>query len=102
MLQHDATATDCLPPARLVRGGAFHSSFVWNYESGLPALASVAARAPLSSPKKTSPPAVESAPPQELPGPIWGYCQTIFPVCASMARRNFLPGSSCASLVAPP
>jgi hypothetical protein len=64
--------------------------------------ASTAANAPLSSPKNSTPPAVESTPPQELPGPIWGYSQTMRPVDSSRALRYFLPGSPGTWRVEPP
>src|SRR4051794_26705679 len=75
-----ATATYCLLSKTYVMGEAFHKSFTGKRHNRLPVLASTAANQPPSSPKKTTPPAVESTPPQESPGPDSGSSHAILPV----------------------
>ena len=88
-----------LPPVdddRTRRSSARPSRADWSgsCQRGSPLAASTAVKAPLSSPKKTRPPAVASVPPQESAGPICGSSQAISPVWTSIARRIFWAGSS--------
>ena len=85
----EATATYCVPSNAYVIGDAFQSWLVWNCHSGAPVETSAATSAPLSSPKKTSPPAVASTPPHDVAGPICGSSQRIVPLLTSIARRIF-------------
>src|SRR4051812_28934323 len=102
MLEPEAIAMYCLPPAVYVIGDAFQFWLVWKCHRDFPVLASTAAKAPLSSPKKTTPPAVDSPPPHVEPGPVCGTSQTILPVSISSARRTFSRDSPGALRVPPP
>src|SRR5579864_8750054 len=93
MAEPEATAMYCLVSNSYVIGDAFQSWLVGKLHSGLPVAASAAARAPLSSPKITMPPAVLSAPPHDVTGPTCGNSHAILPVVMSIARRTLCAGS---------
>src|SRR5215471_6821019 len=57
-----ATVTYCVPSTEYVIGGAPTPQPVWKVHSVSPELASSATRLPSNLPRKTSPPAVASAP----------------------------------------
>src|SRR5476649_561383 len=93
MFDPAATATYCLLSNMYVIGDAFHNALVWKLQSAFPVAASAAIKAPLSSPKITTPPAVLSTPPHEFTAPVCGNVQAALPVRMSIARSRRCAGS---------
>jgi len=84
-----------------VIGDAFQTWLVWRLHIRLPVFASAAAKAPLSSAKKTRLLAVASTPPHESTLPNCGSSQATFPVWMSIARSTRCAGSGAAANVPP-
>src|SRR5713226_9356176 len=98
----EAMATYCLPSTAYVIGDAVNPSPIWKCQRCFPFLASTPTRCPSSSPKKITPPAVDTVPAQDSPGPVIGYSHFLAPVFESKARRKNCPTSAGFGPAPPP
>src|SRR5260370_1172867 len=97
----DAIATYCLPSTAYEIGDAVSFSPVWKCQRCFPFRPSSPTRCPSSSPKNTTPPAVDTVPAHESALPVIGYSHLRSPVLGSNARRKNCP-TSCGLGPAPP
>src|SRR5205823_824789 len=93
--------TACLRPYNVI-GEARQAWLSCVCQSIFPLFASRAVKVPLSSPKKSSPPPVESTPEYVRAGPVCANSQAVLPVSRSSARIYFRLGSSRAGRNVPP
>src|SRR5690349_4124979 len=83
-------------------GDAVRVSPISKCQSPLPSRASTATRLPSSSPKKITPPEVDTVPAHISPGPVIGYSHLRWPVFGSKARRKNCPTSEGFGPAPPP